>query len=72
MLARTKAKAIFIEQIKAKQFGDKKLKELKEKMANGKVQETNIDVYGAIIVKGSICGPRVDGLITIIAGRHGS
>ncbi|KAH0655234.1 hypothetical protein KY285_030116 [Solanum tuberosum] len=72
-VASIEAKATFIEEIKAKQFEDENLKELQEKMANGKAQETTLDADGVLSVKGRICVPRVDDLIQkLLAESHGS
>ena len=51
LLATIEVKATFIEEIKAKQFENENLKELKEKMVNGKSQETTLDAGGALSVK---------------------
>ncbi|KAH0745920.1 hypothetical protein KY285_007577 [Solanum tuberosum] len=73
VLASIEVKATFIEEIKAKQFEDENLNELKEKMANGKTQETTLDVDGVLSVKGRIFVPRVDDLIQkLLVESHGS
>ncbi|WMV30755.1 hypothetical protein MTR67_024140 [Solanum verrucosum] len=72
-LASIEVKATFFEEIKAKQFEGENLNELKEKMENGKTQETTLDADGVLGVKGRICVPRVDDLIQkLLAESHGS
>lgn len=44
LLATIEVKATFIEEIKAKKFEYKDLKELKDKIVNGKTQDTSFDV----------------------------
>ncbi|WMV37839.1 hypothetical protein MTR67_031224 [Solanum verrucosum] len=66
-------RATFIEEIKAKQFEDDNLNELKKKTAIGKSQETTLDAEGVLNFKGRICVPRVDDLIQkLLAESHGS
>ncbi|KAH0689229.1 hypothetical protein KY289_016587 [Solanum tuberosum] len=73
VLTSIEVKAAFIEEIKAKQFEDENLNELKEKMTNGKAQETTLDADGVLSVKWRICVPRVDDLIKkLLAESHGS
>lgn len=52
-----------MEEIKAKQFEDEILNELKKKIAVGKAQETTLDAKGVLSFKGRICIPQVDDLI---------
>ncbi|WMV43228.1 hypothetical protein MTR67_036613 [Solanum verrucosum] len=65
-------RATFFKEIKAKQFEDENLKELK-KTVIGKAQETTLDTEGVLNFKGRICVPRVDYLIQkLLAESHGS
>ncbi|WMV57611.1 hypothetical protein MTR67_050996 [Solanum verrucosum] len=71
--ASIEVRVTFIEEIKAKQFEDENLEELRKKTANGKAQETTLDADGVFIFKGRICVPRVDDLIEkLLAESHGS
>ena len=63
VLASIKVRATFIEEIKAKQFEDENLNELRKKIVIGKTQETTLDVEGVLSFKGRICVPRIDDLI---------
>ena len=63
VLASIEVRATFIEEIKAKQFENENLNELKKKTAIGKAQETTLDAAGVFSFKGRICVPRVDDLI---------
>ncbi|WMV19752.1 hypothetical protein MTR67_013137 [Solanum verrucosum] len=64
--------ATFIEEIKAKQFEDENLNELKNNTVIGKTQETTLDAEGVLSFKGSICVPRVDNLIQkLLTESHG-
>ena len=47
------------------------MKEIKEKIVNGKAQKGTLDAYGVIIVKGRIFVPRVDSFIqNLLAESH--
>ena len=73
VLASIEVKATFIEEIKAKQFEDENLNELKKKIVIGKAQETTLDADGVLNFKGRICVPRVDDLIEkLLAASHDS
>ncbi|WMV41338.1 hypothetical protein MTR67_034723 [Solanum verrucosum] len=73
VLTSIKVRATFIEEIKAKQFEDENLEELRKKIVNGKAQETTLDADGVLNFKGRICVPRVDDLIEkLLAESHGS
>ncbi|WMV58883.1 hypothetical protein MTR67_052268 [Solanum verrucosum] len=63
VLVTIKVRATFIKEIKAKQFDDENLNELKKKTAIGKAQKTTLDAQGSLSFKGRICGPQVDDLI---------
>ena len=63
LLPSIEVRATFIEKIKAKQFKDENLNELKKKTVIGKAQETTLDAEGLFNFKGRICVPRVDDLI---------
>ncbi|WMV09696.1 hypothetical protein MTR67_003081 [Solanum verrucosum] len=72
VLASIEVRATFIEEIKAKQFEDENLNELKKKTVSGKTQETTLDAEGVLTFKGRICVPRVDDLIQkLLAESHG-
>ncbi|WMV19084.1 hypothetical protein MTR67_012469 [Solanum verrucosum] len=58
-----KVRATFIEEIKAKQFEDENLNELKKKTVIGKALETTLDGEGVLSFKGRVCVPRVNDLI---------
>ncbi|WMV34016.1 hypothetical protein MTR67_027401 [Solanum verrucosum] len=73
VLASIEVKATFIEEIKAKQFEDENLDELRKKTVNGKAQETTLVADGVLNFKGRIYVPRVDDLIEkLLAESHGS
>ena len=61
--ASIKVRAMIIEEIKANQFKNENLNELKKKIVMGKAQETTIDAEGVLHFKIRICVPRVDDLI---------
>ncbi|KAH0658132.1 hypothetical protein KY289_026880 [Solanum tuberosum] len=58
-LASIEVRATFIEEIKAKQFEDENLEELRKKTAIGKAQETTLDAEGVLNFKRRICVPRM-------------
>ncbi|WMV24497.1 hypothetical protein MTR67_017882 [Solanum verrucosum] len=71
VLASIEVKATFIEEIKTKQFEDKNLEELREKIVISISQETTLDNEGVLNFKGRICVPRVDCLIEkLLANSH--
>ncbi|WMV19172.1 hypothetical protein MTR67_012557, partial [Solanum verrucosum] len=73
VLASIEVRDTFIEEIKAKQFENGNLNELKKKTAIGKAQETTLDAEGVLNFKGRICVPRVDDLIQkLLIESHGS
>ncbi|WMV47023.1 hypothetical protein MTR67_040408 [Solanum verrucosum] len=53
----------FIEEIKAKQFEDESLNELRKKTVSGQAQDVALDAGGVLSFMGKICVPRVDDLI---------
>ncbi|WMV49430.1 hypothetical protein MTR67_042815 [Solanum verrucosum] len=57
VLASIEVRATFIEEIKAKQFEDENLNELRKKTAIGKAQETTLDAECVLSFKGRICVP---------------
>ena len=63
LLASIEAKSMFIEEIKANQFEDRDLNELRKMIAIGKSQGTTLDADGVLNYKGRMCVPRVDDLI---------
>ncbi|WMV51238.1 hypothetical protein MTR67_044623 [Solanum verrucosum] len=72
VLTRIEVMAIFIKEIKAKQFEDENLEELRKKTANGKAQDTTLDADGVLNFKGRICVPIVDDLIEkLLVKSHG-
>ncbi|EAW42593.1 hypothetical protein N9414_02841 [Nodularia spumigena CCY9414] len=73
VLASIEVRATFIEEIKAKQFEDEHLKELRNKIVSGKAQETTLNAGGVLSFKERICVPRVGDLIqNLLAESHGS
>ncbi|WMV24831.1 hypothetical protein MTR67_018216 [Solanum verrucosum] len=73
VLTSIEVRAMFIEEIKAKQYEDESLNELKKKIAIGKAQETTLDVEGVLSFIKRICVPRVDDLIQkLLTESHGS
>ncbi|WMV47135.1 hypothetical protein MTR67_040520 [Solanum verrucosum] len=73
VLVSIEVRTTFIEEIKAKQFEDENLEELKKKTTIGKAQETTLDTDGVLNFKRRICVPRVDDLIEkLLAESHGS
>ncbi|WMV58019.1 hypothetical protein MTR67_051404 [Solanum verrucosum] len=69
VLASIEVRATFIEEIKAKQFEDETLSELKKKTLMGKAQATTLDAKGVLSFKGRIWVPRVDDLIQKVVER---
>lgn len=63
VLASIEVRATFIEDIKAKQFEDENLNELKKKTVFGKAQDVTLDIGCVLSFKRRICVPRVDDLI---------
>ncbi|WMV09841.1 hypothetical protein MTR67_003226 [Solanum verrucosum] len=63
VLASIEVRATFIEEIKAKQFEDENLNEIRKKIVIGNAQETTLDAEGVLSLKGRICVPRIDDLI---------
>ncbi|KAH0730183.1 hypothetical protein KY289_001371 [Solanum tuberosum] len=73
VLASIEVRATFNEEIKAKQFENENLEELRKKIAIGKAQGTTLDVEGVLSFKERISVPRVDDLIQkLLAESHGS
>ncbi|KAH0641913.1 hypothetical protein KY290_033526 [Solanum tuberosum] len=73
VLASNEVRATFIEEIKAKQFEDENLNELKKKTVSGKAQETTLDAEDVLSFKGMICVPQVNDLIQkLLTEFHGS
>ncbi|WMV46160.1 hypothetical protein MTR67_039545 [Solanum verrucosum] len=72
VLASIEVRATFIEEIKAKQFEDENLNELKKKTAIGKAQKTTLDAEGMLSFKRRICVSQVDNLIqNLLTESHG-
>ncbi|WMV18766.1 hypothetical protein MTR67_012151 [Solanum verrucosum] len=63
VLANIEVKSTFIEKIKAKQFENANLEELRKKTMIGKAQDTTLDTEGVLNFKGRFCVSRVDGFI---------
>ncbi|WMV37356.1 hypothetical protein MTR67_030741 [Solanum verrucosum] len=63
VLANIEVRPTFIEEIKAKQFEDESLNELRRKTVSGKAQDVALEVGGVLSFKEIICVPRVDDLI---------
>ncbi|WMV26826.1 hypothetical protein MTR67_020211 [Solanum verrucosum] len=73
VLTSIETRVMFIEEIKANQFKDENLNELKKKNVIGKAQETTLDTEGVLSFRGKICVPRVDDLIQkLLIESHGS
>ncbi|WMV08862.1 hypothetical protein MTR67_002247 [Solanum verrucosum] len=73
VLASIEVRATFIKEIKAKQFVDENLNELRKKIVSGKAQDMVLDVEGVLSFKERICVPRVDDLIQkLLTESHGS
>ncbi|XP_015161120.1 uncharacterized protein [Solanum tuberosum] len=72
VLASIEVRATFIGEIKAKQFKDENLNDLRKKAVSGKVQAMVLDAGGVLIFKGRICVPKVDNLIqNLLTVSHG-
>ncbi|WMV21147.1 hypothetical protein MTR67_014532 [Solanum verrucosum] len=73
VLASIEVRATFSKEIKAKQFDDENLEELRKKTVIGKAQETTLDAECVLNFKGRICVPKVDDLIQkLLAESHSS
>ncbi|WMV58523.1 hypothetical protein MTR67_051908, partial [Solanum verrucosum] len=71
--ASIEVRVTFIEEVKAKQFEDENLEELRKKTVIGKAPETTLDAESVLNFKGRICVPRVDDLIQkLLIESHGS
>ncbi|WMV42565.1 hypothetical protein MTR67_035950 [Solanum verrucosum] len=71
VLVSIEVRATFIDKIKAKQFEDENLEDLRKKTVIGKAQETTLDADGVLNFKGILS--RVDDLIEkLLAESHGS
>lgn len=72
VLGNIEVRGVFIEEIKAKQSVDEQLKELRNKIVFGKVQETTLDAGDVLNFKERICVPRVGDLIqSLLIESHG-
>ncbi|WMV49749.1 hypothetical protein MTR67_043134 [Solanum verrucosum] len=73
VLASIEVRATFIEGLKAKQFEDENLEDLRKKTVSSKAQETTLDAEGVLNFKVRICVPQVDDLIQKpLIESHGS
>lgn len=73
MLDSFEVNSIFLDPIKSKQFEDKKLNELQNKLVHRKVEDATLNVTGLLRFKGRLCAPRVSDLIyDVILAAHGS
>lgn len=73
VLASIEVRATFIEEIKAKQFEDENLNELRKKTMSSKAQDMVLDAEGVLSFKGIICVPRMGDLIhSLLVESHGS
>ena len=73
LLANVEAKSMFIEEIKAKQFEDGDLDEIRTKIAIVKSQWTTLDDNGVLNYKGRMCVPRVENsILWLLAEAYGS
>ena len=64
-LACVEARSSFLDKIKGKQFNDEKLIWIRDKVLQGEAKEATIDEEGVLRIKGRVCVPRVDDLITL-------
>ncbi|WMV07805.1 hypothetical protein MTR67_001190 [Solanum verrucosum] len=62
-VASIEIRPIFIDEIKAKQFEDESLNELRKRTVSVKAQDVVLDAGGVLNFKGRLCVPRVDDLI---------
>ena len=65
-LVSVEARSSFLDEIKGKQFDDKKLSRIRDMVLRGKAKEAIMDEKGVLRIKGRVCVPRVDDLIHII------
>ncbi|XP_015162835.1 uncharacterized protein [Solanum tuberosum] len=73
VLASIAVRPTFIEEIKAKQFEDVSLNELRKKTVSGKPRDAALDAGRVLCFNRSICVPRVDDLIQkMLTESHGS
>ncbi|WMV25321.1 hypothetical protein MTR67_018706 [Solanum verrucosum] len=73
VLASIEVRATFIDEVKAKQFEDENLEELRKKSVIGNAQETTLDADVVFNFEGRICVPRVYDLIQkLLMESHGS
>ena len=72
-MACVEARSTFLDKIKGKQFTDKKLIRIRDKVLRGEAKETKIDEEDVLRIKGRVCVPRIDDLIhTILTEAHSS
>ena len=57
VLANIEVRPTFIEEIKAKQFEDESLNELRKNIVSGKAQDAAFDAGSVLSFKGRICVP---------------
>ncbi|XP_049393423.1 uncharacterized protein LOC125857817 [Solanum stenotomum] len=71
-VASIEIRPIFIDEIKAKQFEDESLNELRKRTVSVKAQDVVLDAGGVLSFKGRLCVPRVDDLIQkMLTESHG-
>ncbi|XP_055836406.1 uncharacterized protein LOC129905043 [Solanum dulcamara] len=73
VMANIDLRSIFIEEIKAKQFEDVNLNEIRENVLMGKAQDSSLDAGGVLNFRERICVLQVDGIIQkVLSESHGS
>ena len=65
LLACMEARSSFLDKIKGKQFNDEKLIRIQDKVLQEEAKEATIDEEGVLRIKGRVCVPHVDDLITL-------
>lgn len=66
LLTNVEARFTFLDQIKAKQFEDVKLSEIRDKVLHGEAEEAILDGEGILHIKERDCVPHVGNLISTI------
>lgn len=72
MLASVEVNLIFLEHIKVKQFEEKRLNALINKVVCGEVEDATLDTNGVLWFKETLCDPRVgDFIFNVLSKTHG-
>ena len=66
MLAFVEARSSLMEQIRAYQFNDDRLKVIRDKILSGEAKEASLDSDGVLRIGGRVCVPRVSGWVRLI------